>query len=255
MNRKKISLALLLYLLGMIGVLSLMTMDIPLPPEAETLLKERFSDDQIKLLLLVNPALMLGVAVVMGTYLFRLVHLQVPILEKAVGLNDHVNYMDVIKSGIFGGILTGIAISLTGWAFFPVLPEEFIQLSENLKPSLAARFLYGGITEEILMRFGLMTFIVWLLSVITKRKTNGIYITGILASALLFAIGHFPIAYQAIENPSAYVLAYIMIGNTLGGLVFGWLYWKKGLESAFLAHMMAHVVMVSAEPFLMGNHG
>jgi hypothetical protein len=255
MNRKKISLGLILFLLGMAGVASILTMELPLPPEAEAILKERFTDDQIKLLLLINPSLMLGVAVVMGTYLFRKVHLRVPIVEKAVGLNDHLNLMDIIKFGLSGGIIAGSAISLTGWAFLPVLPEEFLQLSDTLKPSLAARFLYGGITEEILMRFGLMTFIVWLLSEITKKTSNGIYVAGIIAAALLFAFGHFPIAYQAIENPSSYVLAYIMIGNTLGGIVFGWLYWKKGLESAFLAHMMAHVVMVAAEPFLMGNHG
>ena len=30
--------------------------------------------------------------------------------------------------------------------------------------------------------------------------------------------------------------------NLCAGMVFGWLYWKKGLEAAFIAHMTAHVV-------------
>jgi membrane protease YdiL (CAAX protease family) len=32
-----------------------------------------------------------------------------------------------------------------------------------------------------------------------------------------------------------------------GGLIFGWLYWKKGLESAFIAHVFIHVVLVIAD--------
>jgi hypothetical protein len=39
---------------------------------------------------------------------------------------------------------------------------EYEKLSQSLQLTLAARFLYGGITEEILLRFGLMTLIVWL---------------------------------------------------------------------------------------------
>jgi membrane protease YdiL (CAAX protease family) len=30
------------------------------------------------------------------------------------------------------------------------------------------------------------------------------------------------------------------------GVIAGYLYWKKGLEAAIIAHMMAHVVMVMA---------
>jgi membrane protease YdiL (CAAX protease family) len=67
----------------------------------------------------------------------------------------------------------------------------------------------------------------------------------------MFALGHFPIAYQAIEYPSTGLLSFILIGNTIGGIIFGWLYWKKGLESAFLAHIFAHVIIVMAEPMLM----
>jgi len=57
-------------------------------------------------------------------------------------------------------------------------------------------------------------------------------------------LGHFPIAFQAIPNPSIGLLSYIIIGNTIGGIVFGWLYWKKGLESAFIAHIFTHIVLL-----------
>jgi len=31
--------------------------------------------------------------------------------------------------------------------------------------------------------------------------------------------------------------------NALGGVVFGWLFWRRNLETAMLAHAMAHVAM------------
>lgn len=248
---KKIALGITLTILGLIGIASMLTMNIPLPPEAEAILKDRFTPQQIKLLTLVNPTIILIIAVVIGTVLYRKVNLKVPIIEKMIGIEvEKFNFSDIVKYGILGGILSGVMLSLVGFIFNPILPSEFLELGESIKPTLAARFLYGGLTEEILMRFGFMTLIVWLASKIFKGTKPVVYWTGIVVAAIIFALGHFPIAYQAVENPSIGLLTYIVIGNTIGGLIFGWVYWKKGLESAFLAHIFAHVIMVVAEPLL-----
>ncbi len=42
---------------------------------------------------------------------------------------------------------------------------------------------------------------------------------------------------------------FVIVGNSAFGLIAGYLYWKKGLESAMLAHMLAHVVMFTASYF------
>lgn len=95
-----------------------------------------------------------------------------------------------------------------------------------------------------------MTLIVWVSSKIFNGTKSIVYWIGIIVSALIFALGHFPIAYQTVENPTSGLLTYILIGNTIGGIIFGWLYWKKGLESAVMAHILAHIIMVLAEPIL-----
>ena len=251
MTKQKVFLGLILFGLGLIGILSLLTMNIPLPPEAEAILKEMFTPQQIKMLTLINPTIMLIVAVIIGTILYRKVNLKVPLIEKIVGItNDNLNILNILKYGILAGVLSGVLLILVGIVFNPILPSEFLELGESVKPTLAARFLYGGLTEEILMRFGLMTLIVWIASKIFKGTKPIAYWTGIIIASILFALGHFPIAYQAVENPSTGLLMYILIGNTLGGLIFGWVYWKKGLESAFLAHIFAHIIMLMAEPML-----
>jgi len=55
---------------------------------------------------------------------------------------------------------------------------------------------------------------------------------------------------MAVENPTTGLLLYIFIGNAIGGIIFGWLYWKKGLESAIIAHIFTHVIMVLAEQLI-----
>jgi membrane protease YdiL (CAAX protease family) len=108
---------------------------------------------------------------------------------------------------------------------------------------------YGGITEEILMRWGVMTLTVWLLSKVITGKTGQIqpacFILGIVLSSLLFAAGHLPLVSILTDNITAPLLAYILIANSLFGLVAGYLYWKQGLEAAVIAHIVAHLVMYS----------
>ena len=252
MKSKKLYLGLSLFFLGLLGMLSMLTVDFPIPEEMLTLLEDQFTPSQIQWLILINPTILMLIAVLVGTLLYQKVNLSVPIIEKWVGIKeDKVQIHAILIYGIIGGLFTGVFLSLLGSIGRGLVPSEFEQLGESLQLTLAARFLYGGITEEILMRYGLMTLLVWIAAKIFRGIKPSIYWIGISLAALLFALGHFPIVFQSIDNPSSIMLAYVLIGNSVGGLIFGWLYWKKGLESAFLAHIFAHVAMVSFEKILL----
>ena len=86
MTKKKILLGLILTILGTVGVATILTMDIHLPPETEAILKGKFTADQIKLLTLINPTILLVLFVVIGTVLYEKVDLKVPFIEKLVGI-------------------------------------------------------------------------------------------------------------------------------------------------------------------------
>ena len=45
-----------------------------------------------------------------------------------------------------------------------------------------------------------------------------------------------------------------LVLNGIGGIVFGWLYWKRGLLAAVLAHFSADVVLHVVVP-LLGTSG
>ena len=61
-------------------------------------------------------------------------------------------------------------------------------------------------------------------------------------SALLFALGHLPAAQAMAGALTAPVVAFVLVGNTAFGLVAGWLFARRGLEAAIIAHGLAHLL-------------
>ncbi|PLS80150.1 MAG: hypothetical protein CYG59_09460 [Chloroflexi bacterium] len=108
--------------------------------------------------------------------------------------------------------------------------------------------LYGGITEELLLRWGLMSALAWLMWRVLQKKRNqprpAIVWTANIASAGLFGVGHIPAA-AAFLTLSAPLIVQIVLVNALAGIVFGWLFWRRSLEAAMVAHAMAHVVFIA----------
>ncbi|MFT6747646.1 MAG: hypothetical protein ACJAZ2_002002 [Glaciecola sp.] len=108
-NKQQILLRLILLIIGFIGVLSILRMDIPIPPKAAEVLNAHFTLNQIKLLLLINPTIMLIVAVVLGTVFYQKVNLKVPFIEKLTGVNSNkINTTNILLHGSLGGIIAGI---------------------------------------------------------------------------------------------------------------------------------------------------
>ncbi len=234
----------------MAGVFSMLTVEMPLDPTVKQILEIQYSAIQIKFLLLINPALMLIIAIASGIFIFDKLNFRLPVAESILNRAQGLNIFNILKYAVLGGIIAGILIILVAESYSSFLPKELSELNNDVKPGILMRLLYGGFTEEILMRFGLMTVIVWLISLIFG-KIGLTYWLGIVLSAVIFGFGHFPAVFQSIENPSFLLLSYIIAGNSVGGIIFGWLYWKKGLESAMIAHIFAHITMISGEYLVM----
>lgn len=115
---------------------------------------------------------------------------------------------------------------------------------------------YGGIVEEVLVRLFLMTFIVWLLSVPLRRRGRPIppfvYGIAIVAAALLFGLGHLPATAALFGGLNGLLVVRAIVLNGLLGIFFGYLYWRKGLEYAIVAHMSADLFLHVVWPRLFG---
>lgn len=77
----------------------------------------------------------------------------------------------------------------------------------------------------------------------TRQTAPGAAIiwTANLLACLLFGAIHLPQAF-AFFGAHAALVAYVFIGNGVPGLIFGWLYWRKGLLAAMVCHAVADIV-------------
>jgi hypothetical protein len=104
----------------------------------------------------------------------------------------------------------------------------------------------AGVREEIWLRLGLMTFLVWLgfrlVTRIAAPSTATVVWTANLLAALCFAAIHIPQAH-ALLGLNAPMILFIFVGNGVPGLVFGWLYWRRGLIAAMLSHFGLDLVL------------
>lgn len=148
-----------------------------------------------------------------------------------------------IRPAAAGAILGG-GILIVARAF---TPPELAEADKQFQPPFLVRILYGSITEEILLRWGLMTSLLWggwrLFQSKARSPHPALAWTAILLSALLFGAGHLPTAIRLVGELTVEMLAYVLAGNTVFGIVAGYLYWRWGLETAILAHAGAHVVV------------
>ena len=249
----------ILWLAGLTGVLSLLLIDLdaliailPIPAGTEI----PMITPALKLLSLVQPAVILSVAVLVGVVLASKVGLSSPVAEAAASGGDSVSaFKPQIIPGIVGGLAGGVSLVLIATALKPFLsPEVLARLGEYGKIlPLPTRLLYGGIAEELLLRWGLMTLLVWaawrLFQKGQDRPKSAYFVGAILISSVVFAIAHLPVAFMLFPEMTLALTMFVIVGNSAFGLIAGYLYWKKGLESAMIAHALTHIVMFTASYF------
>jgi hypothetical protein len=71
------------------------------------------------------------------------------------------------------------------------------------------------------------------------------------AAALLFALGHLPMLFLVAPAAPAGIVAAVIVGNALPGLLFGMLFVRDGLEAAMIAHALAHLLATLVSGMLM----
>lgn len=205
---------------------------------------------------IIQNTVMFAVIIFIGLILAKKVGFGLPILEGWLEGREVKSYLKSILGISIGlGILAGILMIGLDYLFsFAGVTINIAQSSIN--PPVWQGFLasfYGGINEEILLRLFLMTLLVWIFFKIKKTAEGkptkaGIWLAIILA-AVIFGIGHLP-TVMTITTLTPLLIVRSIILNAVGGIIFGWLYWKKGLESAMISHFSADIVLHVIVPFV-----
>lgn len=172
------------------------------------------------------------------------------ILADKIGLmkSFKIEKAPLIKTLIFAGVTAGLLVA-DYWVSGGIYPQikEVTEVGVTLS-SIIASVLYGGIIEEIMMRLFLMSliiFIVW--KIFFRKKTKeeiptAVFVVVNILIALVFAAGHLPATVSMFVELTPYLLVRCFLLNGIGGILFGNLYRKHGIQYAILCHMGAHII-------------
>ncbi|URR35698.1 CPBP family intramembrane metalloprotease [Thermosynechococcus sp. HN-54] len=229
-------LAFSLFLMALPGSIVTATLALPVLLDGRSL---PLSLTSLQIITLAQSAFLTATAAVVGTRLADDVGLRCPLLFALLKDQDilmplHSQVLPVFVGGVMGGVII--------WGFSQLLPA-----SRSLP--LIVGLLYGGITEEVLMRWGVMTFLAWLGWRMGQGGVGQISVvwmgTAIFLSAVIFGLSHLPVFDSSGSHPSLTSVSLMLSGNTLFGLLAGYLFWQYGLEAAMLTHALAHVLAVA----------
>jgi hypothetical protein len=202
-------------------------------------------------LLLVNPLVLLILLALIGAWAAPRAGLSSRIAARASGLDISLlpeSSARLLALGAGAGLLVALLDHFTRglWQAWPSSPPS---LAEGWSlAALLVGILYGGVVEEVTMRWGLMSLFVFIAWKAMARQAptppSFVLWTGIVLAALVFAAGHLPVlAASGVELTPA-LLFRTLFWNGLLGLLFGWLYATRDLESAMLAHAGFHIGLV-----------
>src|SRR5699024_1244710 len=210
MGNWRIKLVLLLTILSAIGIFAIVPYEITLMNN-----QSKPGDIPTSLIVMINSTfqlLYIFVMILIGLRLQNRTGLNASILNGLVypEARAHMSKKWLTTSIVFALIGSIIVILLDVFVFSPLMETPVDQLpSPSWWQGLLAS-IYGGVTEEIMLRLFGMTLIVWLLAWITKKEKdnipNSFYYVAIILTAILFGLGHLPTAAQVFGELSTVII-------------------------------------------------
>ncbi len=204
----------------------------------------------------VQNAIIFAIAIFAGLFFAGRVGLTTPILDsitRGESVADKVRAILPI-SILLGIVSTLLVLGLEVFYFQPAMLKELGKTATELnlqtsQPAAWKGFLasfYGGIAEEIQLRLFVMSMLAWLGKFISRtfegKPTAAIFWIANTLAAVLFGLGHLPTTSLLVPLTTLVITRTVVL-NGLIGIVCGWLYWKRGLESAMVAHFSADLLL------------
>lgn len=219
---------------------------------------------KIFLFIFVEQFLIFGVIPAgLGLFLMSRLGLQLPILENwLLGKSHEIDLWKLLRESL----IFSLGLGVIGVAVQLLIEQDLnalgLGVGQSLQPnalttwwSMLLLSFSAGVVEEIVFRLGLLTILAWGVNWLWKprggRLKPSAYWAANILTALFFSLAHF-VNYSAVDVALTFGLIWKTIaGNSLAALVFGWLYWKRGLEAAILTHILLDVwIYVVAPPVL-----
>ena len=237
-----------LWLLGLVGAVAAAAEPLPVDLVASSGLTEGF----VRVVTFINASVLLAALVALGT-----------IASSNVGLRAHLapltpasplhrrNAFHWVQAGVLMAaalLIARIGFEALAAANMPLANADFVRTAEAVTaPNLSTRILHSAITEEIMLRWGLMSGVLWVMFLLFGKEqhllpSRRLVWAAILVSAGLTLVGQAPgILMIGLGDPTAHLLIFNACVLAFTGIAYGWLFWKHGLEAAILAHILVEL--------------
>jgi len=212
----------------------------PLPDTPERSLQSTLIVGVIVLCVLTIPSA--GLGLLLGRRVGLGAPLLTDLLERRAGTGAKLRRDAMLAIPLGFGI--GVIVVLTFLASAPYLPPGWPAFGH--RGAMAGLLLSVGsaVAEETWIRLGVMTILAWA----GARLLGHSEIRPIVAwpanvlAALAFGLIHLPILVQnGLATPST--ITATLLGNGIVGVLCGWLYWRRSLVAAILAHFAVDLVL------------
>lgn len=204
-----------LLIAGLIGVLSLLLVPI------EALSPKPMSAAVLRPIAIINPTILTVIAVLIGELTAKRVGLGAPVVDAwlASGSPGAVLRRQLGPAMIVGFIV-GLLLVTYGATVGARLVEQAGSQARlaSFDLPLLPKLLYGGVTEELLTRWALVSAFAWVgwrLAGRPQQLPVAVIVLSIAGAALLFAAGHLPVLFLIAPHATAGKIAAVLLGNAV----------------------------------------
>jgi hypothetical protein len=264
-NKKRFNTRLFLLILGLVALGAFLK--IPAAIFLEGLVDKPSVWARVSIILFVQDFLIMGfVPAGIGILLKDRLGIMFPLFpDKGNVASATTSKSRLVLNAVGIGIALGAIGLLINWITKPIISENLaasgidsaaILSASPIAPlwAMSLLSLSAGIVEEVAFRLGILVFLAWLLSLIWKPRGGklrpGVFWVVNIVLAIVFSLAHFSNLVVAGIPLGLGIVLRTVIGNSLASLVFGWLFWKKGLGSAVLAHSSVDLTVYVIAPFI-----
>lgn len=211
-----------------------------------------YTANQLAGLSLIQPFLIGILAIYFGSRYLGKINLRSLIVERVdpevaattnkshwfISLKESVPFI-VIFAAVVAALHLGFDFIFQNWLPTALQPNYIIPNGQQFLSNL----LYSGLGQEIMLRYGIMTVVIYVFSSRGTELNRLVYILGIVFTAVIFAFAQYNGIFGTYGFSFILILRMVLLTG-LSGFLFGTLFYKFHVEAALLAHMLANLLIV-----------
>lgn len=161
-----------------------------------------------------------------------------------ISIGNQLDIRQILLFGVGLGVICSIGHLVLYYKYLvpKITTLDYVEIETHyVNTGILSRVFYGGILEEVMFRWGLLSLFIWLFQLMSIEKVISV-IAAIFFSSILFALVHLPAIKLIASQPKTAMYVYTIIGNIWVGLFAGVAFTQGGLLAAILVHMLFHLM-------------